>query len=315
MRKKVIRFITAAIAAAIVLTAVIAASAASDVRVPFKDVSASEWYYGEVAEAYSKGLMNGRSATLFAPKENVTRAEIATLLSRVDGAEIDKNATVSYPDVKAGAWYVPYLAWANSKGILKGYPDGTAKPNAPVTRAEMAVMLARYASMRELTLPASPRVDAFSDAGSFANWYSSEAETLRFAGIFGGDSARRFNPSSNASRAEVAALAVRFTASAETAENTVLIASSYKNLKTTVITVKEDDRDGPFVADAIGKATGKAVRTFDDSFPKQKIEIVLHVTDRPESAGIIDALSLTEYRIRVSEDSGNITVAIGYNKF
>ncbi|MBR3639047.1 MAG: S-layer homology domain-containing protein, partial [Clostridia bacterium] len=196
MRKSVFFFVTAILASLITLNALIAASAAPATEIPFTDVSGSEWYYSDVAEAYRRGLVNGRSATVFAPTENVTRAEIATLLSRVDGAEIDKNATVSYPDVKAGAWYVPYLAWANSKGILKGYPDGTAKPNAPVTRAEMAVMLARYASMRELTLPASPRVDAFSDAGSFANWYSSEAETLRFAGIFGGDSARRFNPSS-----------------------------------------------------------------------------------------------------------------------
>ncbi|MBQ6263628.1 MAG: S-layer homology domain-containing protein [Clostridia bacterium] len=314
MRKTVFSFVTAAFAALIALTAIIAVSANTD-RIPFTDVSESAWYYSDVAGAYNMGLVNGRSATVFAPKANVTRAEIATLLSRVDGAEVDPNATVSYPDVKAGGWYVPYLAWAASKGIIKGYPDGTARPNAPVTRAEIAVMLARYASLRELTLPASPRTDAFSDAGSFKSWYSAEAETLRLAGIFGGDSARRFNPGSNATRAEVAALAVRFTASAKIAENTVLIASSYKNLRPAVISVKGDTRDREYVAERIREATGKNVLSFDDTSGKQKIEIVLHLTSRPESEGIIESLGETDYRIRVTEKDGYVTVAIGYNRF
>ena len=150
MKKRVLLFVTAAIAAVILSAAVIAVSATPPVRIPFEDVPGSEWYYSDVAGAYYKGFVNGRTETLFAPEENVTRAEIATILSRVDGAGIDPNATVSYPDVKPGEWYVPYLAWATAKGILKGYPDGTAKPNAPVTRAEMAAMLARYASMREI---------------------------------------------------------------------------------------------------------------------------------------------------------------------
>ncbi|MBR6916494.1 MAG: S-layer homology domain-containing protein, partial [Clostridia bacterium] len=184
MIKRISGIAAAVIAAVILSAAVIAVSATPTVGIPFEDVPESEWYYSEIAGAYGKGFVTGRSANVFAPEENITRAEIATLLSRVDGAEIDPKATVSYPDVRAGEWYVPYLAWATTKGILKGYPDGTAKPNAPVTRAEMAVMLARYASMRELTLPAAPKTDAFSDADSFENWYSGEAETLRFAGIF-----------------------------------------------------------------------------------------------------------------------------------
>ncbi|MBR4662050.1 MAG: S-layer homology domain-containing protein [Clostridia bacterium] len=315
MIKRISGIAAAVIAAVILSAAVIAVSATPPVQIPFEDVPGSEWYYSDVAGAYHKGFVNGRTETLFAPEENVTRAEIATILSRVDGAGIDPNATVSYPDVKPGEWYVPYLAWATAKGILKGYPDGTAKPNAPVTRAEMAVMLARYASMRELTLPAAPLTDAFSDADSFESWYSDEAETLRFAGIFGGDAARRFNPDSNATRAEVAALAIRFNASADKAESTVLVASSYKNLRPAVIRVSSDTRDGAYVSGAIQTATGKGVLDVDDSFPKQKIEIVLGDADRPESEGIVDGLGETEYRIRVTEKDGYITVALGYRRY
>ncbi|MBR7033938.1 MAG: S-layer homology domain-containing protein [Clostridia bacterium] len=315
MIKRISGIAAAVIAAVILSAAVIAVSATPTVGIPFEDVPESEWYYSEIAGAYGKGFVTGRSANVFAPEENITRAEIATLLSRVDGAEIDPKATVSYPDVRAGEWYVPYLAWATTKGILKGYPDGTAKPNAPVTRAEMAVMLARYASMRELTLPAAPKTDAFSDVDSFKNWYFGEAETLRFAGIFGGDSARKFNPDSNATRAEVAALAVRFSASADKAESTVLVASGYKNLRPAVIYADGDERDASFVSEAIRAATGKGAISVSDSSSKQKIEIVLGDADRPESEGIVDGLGETEYRIRVTEKDGNITVAIGYRRY
>ncbi len=313
MNKRMISFVTAIVAGLFVLTAAVAASA--ETGLPFRDVPENEWYYGEVRAAYDSGLVTGRSATSYAPEANITRAEIATLLSRVDGAKVDTAASVSYPDVKAGEWYVPYLAWATSKGILKGYPDGTARPDAPVTRAEMAVMLSRYAQGRSLELPAAARIDSFRDAGKFENWYSAEAETLRFAGIFGGDAAGRFNPDSNATRAEVAALAVRFTASAEIAENTVLVASSFKNLKPAVIHVKADTRDGAYVADAIQTATGKAVLDFDDTFKRQKIEIVLSDAEREGAEGIIDGLSETEYRVRVTEKDGYVTVAIGYRRF
>ena len=315
MRKSILFIVTAAIAAAIALTVPIAVFATEPPQIPFTDVPESEWYYSEVAGAYSRGLVTGRSATTYAPEENVTRAEIATLLSRVDGAKTDPDASVPYPDAKAGEWYVPYLAWATEKGVLRGYPDGTVKPDAPVTRAEMAVMLSRYASSRSLELPAASRIESFKDAGKFESWYSTEAETLRFAGIFGGDAAGRFNPDSNATRAEVAALAVRFTASAEIAENTVLVASSHKNLKPTVIHAGEDVRDGAYVADEIQAVTGRTVLDFDDSFTRQKIEILVHATARPGSEGILDSLGETEYRVRVTEKDGYVTVAIGYNRF
>lgn len=305
----------AAVLLALVISAFACPFAFADDGFPFRDVAKTAWYYDEVKAAYNAGLVTGRSSSLFAPGDNITRAEIATLLLRIDGAEVPENPVVSYPDVRGNEWFVPYLSWAASKGILKGYPDGSARPDAPVTRSEIAVMLQRYASGRSLELPASPMISAFKDAGSFADWYTEAAEALRFAGIFGGDSSGRFNPNSNATRAEVAALAVRFTASAKIAESTVLVASSYKNLKPAVISVKGDTRDGAYVAYAIQSATGKSVLCFDDSFRKQKIEIVLSDTSRPESEGITDGLGETEYRIRVSEEDGNITVAIGYRRY
>ena len=165
--KKIVSVLAVAVTLLSLLAAVPAHTA--DGKLPFVDVPEKAWYYKEVSAAFDAGLMNGRSETIFAPKENVTRAEIAAILARIDGADLSDTAkyAASFPDVKAGAWYVKYLGWAAEQGILKGYTDGSVKPNAPVTRAELAVMMDRYVASRGVLLPPSPKVGSFADAGSF----------------------------------------------------------------------------------------------------------------------------------------------------
>ena len=71
MIKRISGIAAAVIAAVILSAAVIAVSATPPVGIPFEDVSGSEWYYSEIAGAYYKGFVNGRTETLFAPEENV----------------------------------------------------------------------------------------------------------------------------------------------------------------------------------------------------------------------------------------------------
>ena len=83
MIKRISGIAAAVIAAVILSAAVIAVSATPPVQIPFEDVPGSEWYYSDVAGAYYKGFVNGRTETLFAPEENVTRAEIAAIFMRL----------------------------------------------------------------------------------------------------------------------------------------------------------------------------------------------------------------------------------------
>ncbi len=310
--KKIVSVLAVAATLLSLLAAVPAHTA--DGKLPFTDVPEKAWYYKEVSAAFDAGLMNGRSETVFAPKENVTRAEIAAILARIDGADLSDTAkyAASFPDVKAGAWYVKYLGWAAEQGILKGYTDGSVKPNAPVTRAELAVMMDRYVATRGVLLPPSPKVGSFADAGSFKKWYAPSAEVLRVAGIFAGDSAGKFNPSSNATRAEVAALAVRLSGSVEIAEDTVVVASREKKTEIAIITDPGNAADGNSLTGIFLEKLRKMPRVLDDTQARKPVEFVLAGADRPAAAGITEGLGPLGFRIRVTVDEEGITVAVGY---
>ena len=313
-------------AVALFCAAVIALSAATftpvvgEVEFPFRDVLPDDWYYDEVAAAYEAGLMIGKTDVFFGPEDNITRAEAATVLSRIGGASPSDGyaqaAAAAFSDVSESAWYAPYIGWAAEEGVVVAGADGAVRPDEDLTRAELAWMMARFAEGRALDLPASETAEPFSDADRIGEAYAAAAETMRAAGIFLGDETGAFNPDSLTTRAEAAALFFRFSGSVKIAESTYLIASKYKNTKVAVISVDSDDRDRDYVASALTDAFGYTVRSFGDSMRRQKIEIVLHLTDRPCSEGIIDSLGVHDYRLRASIDGdGNVSLAIGYNKF
>ncbi|MBR6915041.1 MAG: S-layer homology domain-containing protein, partial [Clostridia bacterium] len=138
--KKVSLIVIPLIAAALLFAVAVSSEPA---RLPFSDVPEDAWFYETVSEAYGAGLVKGKSETVFAPRDNVTRAEVAAMLSRLDRADVTeygKNAE-GFSDVRDGSWYSEYVGWATSVGILKGYPDGTARPGGTITRAEACQIL------------------------------------------------------------------------------------------------------------------------------------------------------------------------------
>ena len=113
-------------------------------KLPFTDVSDDAWYKDAVASVYSEGIMKGVTSTTFDPLKSLTRAEFVTILGRMDKCE--ENLAYGFTDVPDGAWYAPYVGWAESAGIVNGY-NGDAKAFAGdrnISRAEMMVMTARY---------------------------------------------------------------------------------------------------------------------------------------------------------------------------
>ena len=119
----------------------------SNGNVSFTDVKKSAWYYDHVKNAYSMGLMEGTTATTFAPNATLTRAMLVTMIGRFEErlyGELTVSTEGVFSDVKAGKWYSDYVAWAAEKGVIEGYPDGTFRPNAPFTREEAVTILGRY---------------------------------------------------------------------------------------------------------------------------------------------------------------------------
>lgn len=179
-------------------------------NMPFTDVKLDSWYGKEVLTVHSLGIMKGTGDGKFEPMTPMTRAEVVTVLYRLSEELIwGVEDILTFTDVKLNKWYTDAVAWSVSCGIVKGYPDNTFKPSAPITRQEIAKMLACFIEYMEITSKGTPLTDSFADSATFPKWAASHIESLKEYGLMGGDEKGRFNPTSNASRAEIATVITR----------------------------------------------------------------------------------------------------------
>ena len=156
----------------------------------FTDLAPGAWYTDAVNYVVANGLMEGTSATTFEPETAMTRAIVWAVLARIDGEEI------------SGAnWQSAARAWAMSSGVS----DGT-DPNGLVTREQFAAMLWRYAGE-----PASSySLSAFTDASSVSAWAVDAMSWAVENGIITGVTATTLVPQGTATRAQAAAMLMRF---------------------------------------------------------------------------------------------------------
>ncbi len=106
----------------------------------FTDVKANAWYATAVAWAEEKGLVKGMTPTTFAPDENITRAQLVTILFR-KANEPDIKADAGFDDVKEGTWYYDAVLWAKASGRVNGMTPTTFEPDGFCTRAQAAKIL------------------------------------------------------------------------------------------------------------------------------------------------------------------------------
>jgi len=112
----------------------------------FRDVTPSDWFYDAVRRVVSAGFMVGVADGLFGPELRLTRQEAAAVAQRV---AVDKPipanvAPPSFTDESAvSTWALAAVIEAAMKGLMSGYPDGAFRPQAPLTRAEAAVLIGR----------------------------------------------------------------------------------------------------------------------------------------------------------------------------
>lgn len=109
---------------------------------PYYDVYAHEWYNNAISTLTNAGILNGYPDGLFYPNESITRAEFAAIASRFYA---DKEGTVTgdaFTDI-AGHWANEDINLAYAKGLINGYPDGTFRPDAAITRAEAIAIVNR----------------------------------------------------------------------------------------------------------------------------------------------------------------------------
>ena len=181
-------------------------------RHPFVDLSSSNaWYASAVQFIYERGIMHGIDATTFAPQSPLTRAQVVTVLYRLEGEPNVQFSSV-FSDVQAGQWYSNAVIWANANGIVQGVGGGRFDPNRGITREEFAAMLHRYASFIGANTAVSSgfNLNNFQDHSQISGWAETYALWANYNGLITGTTTITFSPQGLATRAQCAVILMRF---------------------------------------------------------------------------------------------------------
>jgi len=172
---------------------------ALEVTRPFADLESEHWAYVAVQKLAARQLVKGTSDNTFEPNRPITRAEFALLLVlALNLGESDEELPFLDAD-RIGDWAKQAVAKAVQSGIIRGDEKGLFRPDAPITRAEMAVMLARA-----LRSAGDSAESGFADDAQIPAWAKGSARALRSMGIIQGRGDGRFEPLALTSRAEAA---------------------------------------------------------------------------------------------------------------
>ena len=176
---------------------------------PFLDVNESDWFYDAVAYAYENGIMDGVGGNRFAPNSETTRAQLVTILYRMEGQPA-VSGDLPFTDVEAGTWYTNAVVWAAQNGIVNGVGDDTFAPGNDLTREQLVTILYRYAEAKGYDVSASADLAGYPD-GEEIQAYAREAMAWAVAeNIIQGMEDDTLKPAGNASRAQIATILMRF---------------------------------------------------------------------------------------------------------
>ena len=178
---------------------------------PFTDVTEADWFYDEVYYVWANGLMIGDSDTTFGPNGTTTRAQVVTILYRLEGEPDLSGENLGYPyeDVPADTWYTDAVYWARLNGIVYGNSDTQFDPDDPITREQLAAMLYRYAQYKGYDVTATGDLSGFADADTVSGWAQEAMSWSVGAGLIQGDE-NGLTPTATAIRAQIAAILMRF---------------------------------------------------------------------------------------------------------
>ena len=176
---------------------------------PFLDVNEGDWFYDAVAYAYENGLMDGVGGNRFAPNSATTRAQLVTILYRMEGQPA-VSGDLPFTDVESGTWYTDAILWAAQNGIVNGVNDTEFAPGNDLTREQLVTILYRYAESKGYDVSASADLAGYPD-GEEIQAYAREAMAWAVAeNIIRGMEDDTLKPAGNASRAQIATIFMRF---------------------------------------------------------------------------------------------------------
>jgi hypothetical protein len=174
----------------------------------YRDLDPKAWYHDGVHFVIENKIMTGTGDKVFEPNAAVTRAQIVTILWRLEGSPV--SGRHSFSDVASGSWYDQAVAWAAANGIVNGYDAKTFGPGDDITREQFATIMHRYASFKGYSTSAAANLSRYTDAGSISSWAQAAMRWANAEGLITGTTATTLDPGGNATRAQAACIIQRF---------------------------------------------------------------------------------------------------------
>lgn len=171
--------------------------------ITFTDLGTAEWAVESITNLVKKGVISGRSETIFDPDGLITREEYAKMLVLAFGLTAE-NATCDFADVPADAWYYEYVAIAAQRGIVNGMGNGSFGVGSTITRQDMAVMTYRAAMATGKAMDMANEAITFADNADIATYAAEAVTVMQRAGIINGMGGNTFAPTGTATRAQAA---------------------------------------------------------------------------------------------------------------
>ena len=167
----------------------------------FNDLSSVSWAKEAIESLASKGVVSGRSKTVFDPSANITREEFTKIIVCAF-TEADINLECNFTDVSKDSWYYSYVATAYKIGLINGTSATTFGTGEKITRQDMATILYRACEIFGVELNGGAL--SFADASSVSDYAKDAVASLSASGIINGKGNNCFEPLSFATRAESA---------------------------------------------------------------------------------------------------------------
>jgi len=171
----------------------------------FQDVPANAWYTNHVSQAAAKGLVRGVGNNSYEPHRAVTRAEFAQMIT--NALLLPQAGGAPYEDVVYGQWFYNAIARCKAGGLLYQFREKNFYPNRPITREEMATILA--AVLRECEITSTAALSQFQDTASMNSAYRPDIAIVFGTGLMQGVSEDKFDPKGVTTRAQAATVLIR----------------------------------------------------------------------------------------------------------
>ena len=177
----------------------------------FTDTSVTAWYHDGVHYCVENGLMVGYGNESFRPNGSTTRAMFTVMLWRLNGSPV-VNYALDFADVEEGAWYTEAVRWAAPEGVAGGYGNGKFGPNDTLTREQMVTILWRYAKQKnvDVSVGEDTNILSYNDAFSVGEYAIPAMQWACGSGTVQGTTDGRLDPKGSATRAQAAAILMRY---------------------------------------------------------------------------------------------------------